>query len=137
MGERMNETVGQAMIYIADKLGIGIVEMTKIYASVQFGLSIQFLLQIIGVIIFITVCFLWIKRNYVKYNTLAETAEDCKARREAESKMESSLFIGGATLIIGTIIIYALIGTIVWAVLMFYFPEYGALQQMIGQFTSM
>lgn len=133
----MNETIGQAMIYIADKLGIGIVEMTKIYASVQFGLSVQFLLQLTGVAIFIAICYFWIKRNYVKYTVISETAEDCKARREADAKVESGIVMGAGVLIVGSILIYALIGTIVWAVLMFYYPEYGAIQQMLGQFTNL
>ena len=154
-----NNTVGDAMIYIANKLGVATTELVTIYAQVQAGLAVVDILTTVAFWIVFGIMGIYFLFRYVPKlvhgsddveKSLEENREKLRSqditREEYEEAKENIkddfnwMIVKGFLLGILTIALPFIIANIVNAAGIAYLkvthPEYYAIQQLLGQFAS-
>jgi len=130
-----NETIGSAFIYATDKLGVGITQLVTIYAKVQamsavvdFATSLAFwgLFGFIGMFFFLVI----IPRCWNKMENI-EVSE-----KEKEMYMYKTIAYCVIWLV-APFLVAGLIATVGQVYLKTMYPDYYAIQQLLGQFQAM
>lgn len=162
--ETVNQTVGDAMVIIANKLGIALTDIFHIYTQVQYGFAIMDILSYtLPVIIFIILAYLAYREmgksgeqnkirkdlentiDYGKYQ--ASSNEEAAAKhyelkqklneaRSLENTIDGRMAVRCIAMIVVPILVYLAVIMIGTAVLKIYAPEYFAIQTMIHQFGN-
>ena len=166
--ESQIEGIGNAMVQIADKIGIAVNEMFKIYTGVQYGFAFLDIASIVLPVLFFLIFAYFTYRHYQEVSVLEDSKEKIRSQMKAireKQKMDSDyeykkglflaldaqetevcqkatlnenkMYIYGALTILLPIIVYFMVLIIGTAVLKIYYPEYFAIQTMLGQFGAM
>lgn len=148
-----NESFGSALIYIADKLGIGLTQLATIYAQVQAELAVIAYVTSLGfwVALGITTILFWFR--YVpktvnriieinkEGNTLDKWKDEDKRKLEELNNEETmkiiALFAYGGLWVFIPFLVDALIGGAGDVYMHWQHPDYYAIQQIIQQFQAM
>jgi hypothetical protein len=120
------QSIGDAMVYIADKIGLTLEQVYQIYVGSQMALAlIQIALILVFVIGSVTICFLC-------FRTYKNETKDSKDYDHSDAQLKYGMFaiFGCAMLGLAVALLYSPITAVVC-------PEYSAIQAMIGDFASL
>lgn len=113
-----SQTIGDALVQIADKLQIGTTELVKIYAKVQFAFGLLMIIESLTFVIGTLLVLRWFNQKWVK------------------SGDNGGLVIKAIVLGVIVIMLPFLIDIIGGAILRFWYPDYYAIETLIHQLTN-